>query len=227
MCWGAHRYWTCGLLNYGVVLSAGASALTCTTVVSASLREYTEHALGLAAAGKNSGKEPQWISFTHLGQYLPERHVNLLGHPGPMVLPCWSSCSLVILVHCSSWFLDNPSHLRSSSHSSCALAWVATCNYLRAALKPILSSVWEPTSLLGWEETEQTDRGTGGTNDDPHLSSPKGLPWEMGWPLSYLLLSLVAEQLDWKSRGVTGAVAAGQVGIGQLKVPAERMVTSR
>ena len=187
--------------NPGVVLPAGASALGCMTVVSASLTEPMRPALGLVVAERSKGR-----SLTKLAWLIWERtSLNVV-----------STCS-AILAPLSSWFLAN-------SGSSWALAWIATCNYLRATLELSIYSVFEPTFLWEWKEVVGTESGT---RRDKWWSSPAASPLRNGMTFS-LSPSFSHGRMTWVEENRSNLCRHSWLrGNWVVEVPTERVVTSR
>ena len=124
---------------------------------------------GIGSSGEKPRNKPHQLCLTHLGEDL----LNVV-----------STCS-AILVHLSSWFLAKPSHLRSNSYSSWALAWVTTCSCLRATLKPSSFLVCQLKSLWEWGGSGDWQLHKGGKQwSSPELSHRASLRNGMTFSLS-------------------------------------------
>ena len=111
------------------------------------------------------------------------------------IVACCFSCLMAILVHQSLYFLANPSHSWTSSHSSWALVQVMFCGHVRAKLRLDPSSVCELSFWWrknGREELTVVWDLTGG---DLPQSFPTTLPEGWDRPLGLYLLLQAARQL--------------------------------
>ena len=227
------------LSDSGVVMST----LKSTTVVSASLTEFIGPAPGLTVVERKQGEsltKLAWLIWVNNSLKVVSTCLVILAYWSTYP---WSSCFTGPPVPWSLWpagppflgyfsslvlmCLENPSHLRSSFHSSWALAWVATCNCLRAALKPITSFVWEPMSIWGWEQTEGTDSGTRVNNQGPsseltqRASLRNGMTLRLSPSFSHSRMTWVEE---YRSNWHSWTLASGNWAVEALS---ERMAISR
>ena len=100
--------------------------------------------------GDTPGRQPDWVSWAHL-----KKTSWKVEAASSAIWACSFWCFLANLICQSLYFIANTCISWANFHSSWTLAWLMPCNCCRDRWKSDLSSILEPSSLLGWGATKE------------------------------------------------------------------------